>query len=175
MTGLRGTMLWAGLLLFGMTSSSQAGWVWGWRVAGYGPVNYGQVYYPAYPECVTYMPSATPQPAPLKKTSETPKSNTTKEPPLMGDAKKKGPTVTETRSKSGGYAATTGDRCKVGFWNLTGRDVTLKIDGRQQTIPKNRSLTLDLNRSFAWQMDQGETVTERVPDEQTAHEVLLRQ
>jgi hypothetical protein len=173
MTGLRGTMLWTGVLLFGLSSSAQA-WGWGWHVAGYGPVYYGPVYYPMYPECATYGPSATPQSTPLKRTSETPKS-TTKEPPLMGDVKKKGPTVTESRSKSGGYAATGGDRCKVGFWNLTGRDVTLKIDGRQQTIPKNRSLTLDLDRSFAWQMDQGEIVTERVPDEQTAHEVLLRQ
>ena len=86
----------------------------------------------------------------------------------MGDMQKKGPTVTESRSKSGGYAqeGATGDRCKVGFWNLTGRDVTLKIDGRPQVLAKNRAITVELERNMPGKSDQGETVTERVPQEQ---------
>jgi len=183
MTGFHGKAILAGLLLLGTTSSAQA-W-WGWRWWGYGPVyhqGYYQPayynYYPVYPICSTVVPVTAPQAmAPAKKVAEASPGVTTKEPPAMGEPKKKGPIVTESRSLSGGYAQAGGsrDHCKVGFWNLTGRDVTLKVGGQQQMLPKNRAVTLDLERSFAWQIDQGEAVTERVPEEQPFHEVILRQ
>jgi len=144
------------IVILGMTASAQAAENWPvYYVPSYG-------YYPYYPACSTIL-------APPKKTGEIN--------PGLGSTIKKGPTVTESRSKTGGYAeaGTTKERCKVGFWNVTGRDVTLKIDGQPRLLPKDRAVTLDLDRSFAWQIDQGESVIENVPEEQGFFEVILRQ
>jgi hypothetical protein len=180
MAGFFGKVLLAGLVLLSASSSAQA-W-WGWRWSGY-PAYYSSAYYgpayyypPVYPVCTTVIPTpAPPTMAPAKKIAEKVPAGKTTEPPALGNIMKQGPTIIESRSKSGGYASANKERCKVGFWNLTGRDVTLKIDGQQQVLPKNRAVTLDLERAFAWQIDQGETVTERVPEEQPFHEVILRQ
>lgn len=193
MAGLRGKVLLALLVLLGTSSSAQAWW-WGWRGWGYGyygPAYYGPAYYsaayyapayyayyPSYPTCSSVVPPAEPQSvAPAKKVAETVPSGTSKEPPGLGNMMKKGPTVTESRSQGGVYAggANSKDRCKVGFWNLTGRDVTLKVDGQQRLLPRDRAVTLELERAFVWQLDQGDRVTERVPDDQPFHEVILRQ
>ena len=56
---------------------------------------------------------------------------------------------------------------------MTNRDVKLTIDGKSWIVPKDRSLTLDLDRAFAWQFDGGSQQVERIPDGQTTHEVLL--
>jgi hypothetical protein len=186
MAGIRGKVILAVLVLLGTTSPAQAWW-WGWRGWGwhgrgyysyYTPAYYYAYYpaYPAYPVCPTMMTVAPPQPMPPAQKIAEP-SGQTKEPALMGDTMKKGPTITEARSMGGAYAqaGNSKERCKVGFWNLTGRDVTLKIDGQQRLVPKDRAVTLDLDRAFAWQVDQGDTVTERVPSEQPFHEVILRQ
>jgi hypothetical protein len=179
MAGFFGKVLLAGLVLLGASSSAQAWWGWRWwgYPAYYNSAYYGPAYYypPVYPVCTTVIPTPAPQSmVPAKKIAEKVPGGKTTEPPL-GNMMKQGPTVTESRSKSGGYAPANKERCKVGFWNLTGRDVTLKIDGEQQVLPKNRAVTLDLERAFAWQIDQGETVTEHVPEEQPFHEVILRQ
>jgi hypothetical protein len=177
MTGFRGKVLLAGLLLLARTPSAPA-----WSGSGYGPAHYSYyaavyyqpVYYPVYPMCVPMIPTVKP---PVKPPAQKPKmpAATTKEPPL-GAKTKKAPVITESRSQKGAYASgSSRERCKVGFWNLTGRDITLKVDGQERLLPRNRAITLTLARSFAWQIDQGETVTERVPDDQPFHEVLLRQ
>ena len=66
------------------------------------------------------------------------------------------------------------DRLKVGFWNLTGRDITLIVDGKTRTVEKNRSLSLELEREFSWQVDRMPVHIERVPDGLAAHEVVIR-
>jgi len=65
-------------------------------------------------------------------------------------------------------------RAKVGFWNITGADVTLTIDGQQRKLPKDRALTLELGRTFVWQVEGRGPRLERVPDEQNVFEVILR-
>ena len=67
------------------------------------------------------------------------------------------------------------NRCRVGFWNLSGRDVTLLIDGKAWKLSKDRAVTLDLDRQFAWQIQGGTQRVERVPEGLTAYEVLLRE
>ncbi len=218
MAGLRGKVLLAVILLFGMSSSAQA-WYWGWGGRGYyssayygpayyAPSSYWPAYYfaPVYPLCNAFPPAFVPEAArlqsvkpetvrpetvrppetpapnqpssPPKKVTETkpPPAPTTTE-PVLGNMMKKGPTVTESRSLGGAYAqgANVKDRCKVGFWNLTGRDVTLKVGGQTRSLPKDRAVTLDLERAFAWQLDQGDMNSERVPEDQPFHEVILRQ
>jgi hypothetical protein len=182
MRGLGGMAVGACLYLVLLAPPAQAEWV-GWSYAYYGPVYYVPVYYyyPAYPVCVpvapTSRPAVTPQPAPAaKKAPGRLPAPTTKEPPVMGNLQKKGPVIIESRS--GGTTLPerkSTERCKVGFWNLTGRNVTLTVDGQQQLLPKDRAVTLELTRSFVWQIDQRETVTERVPPDEAFHEVILRQ
>jgi hypothetical protein len=101
----------------------------------------------------------------------------TKEPPL--DKKMPGPPqVIESRSFSvaedkepakGGKGV-----CKVGFWNATGRDVKLVVNGQEHALARNRSLTLTLDREFAWHLDGQAAQKESVPDNRTAYEVVVR-
>ncbi len=66
------------------------------------------------------------------------------------------------------------DRCRVGFWNLSGHDVTLTIDNRTMMLAKDRALTIDLDRQFAWQADQQPQHVERIVDGQSTHEIVIR-
>jgi hypothetical protein len=187
MAGLRVKLLLAVLALLGTGSSAHA-W-WGWRFWGYGPSYYGPAYFgpayyryyaPSYTYCpsVLVYPTVRPIPAapaePAKKVANS--VPTTKEPP-SSNVMRKGPTVTESRSSGRDTAelGTSKDRCKVGFWNLTGRDITLRVEGQPRLLAKNRAVTLDLARSFSWQVDQEQASTEHVPAEEPFHEVILRQ
>src|SRR5438105_14738605 len=59
--------------------------------------------------------------------------------------------------------------CRVGFWNLSGREVTLTIAGKSWNVPKDQEITLDLDRHFAWQVDQRPQHVERIPEGQSTH------
>lgn len=85
-----------------------------------------------------------------------------------------GPEISESRSSTGKTKLMTSFRCKVGFWNVTGKDVQLEVDGQMRTIPKDRAITLDMDRRFVWRLDSGPENLERVPDEQNYFEVILR-
>ena len=189
MIGVRTKVFLAGALLLSLSASAQAfGWRWGRPAyqASYYYHPYVPVYY-SYPICTTivpvvgipHMPPATktgPVQTPVPQTKEPPAAANTDTPPLANPIRK-APTVTEARSMSSNLiqASNTKERCKVGFWNLTGRDITLKIDGQPRTLAKDRAITLELDRAFAWQIDDGASVNERVPTEQPFHEVILRQ
>jgi hypothetical protein len=99
----------------------------------------------------------------------------TAEPP--GGAKR-APVVTESRSLGGGFPEPAPrlpqGMARVGFWNITGRDLTLSIDGRTRTLAKDRAITVDVERSFTWQVNDGALHTERVPGEQNTFEVIIR-
>ena len=116
----------------------------------------------------TLWPSL-PAPTALPKPKAAP---TTKEPPLRA------PTITESRSTGGVMPAQTADvppgRAKVGFWNVTGADVILTVDGQQRKLPKDRAVTLELGRTFVWQLDGRGPRAERVPDGENLFEVILR-
>ncbi|MCI0683877.1 MAG: hypothetical protein L0Y71_17360 [Gemmataceae bacterium] len=132
------------------------------------------------------MPLAMPLPAPASTSttpnlpapgSTTPRSTapTANEPPL---SPKRAPTITESRSYGGVTRAGATDapagRCKVGFWNITGGDVTLTIDGRTRRLPKDRALDVQLPRTFVWQIDGRAAQTETIPEGQNMFEVILR-
>jgi len=116
-----------------------------------------------------------PTPAPTPKLSPRPQpvpGPTTKEPPLRA------PSVIESRSQGGVMPAEATElapgRCKIGFWNITGADVTLTVDGQERKLPKDRAVTLELGRTFVWQVSGRGPQTVRVPDGQNVFEVILR-
>jgi hypothetical protein len=118
---------------------------------------------------------AVPTPAPP---SSTPPVQT-REPPLQPGAGP-GPKVTESRSAGGSQPATveakkadTG-RYRVGFWNVTGRDLTLTVDGQSRVLPRNQSVTLTLGRQFTWQVDQRAPLAEDVPAGRSTLEIVIR-
>jgi hypothetical protein len=150
----------------------------------YAPAPVVRYYYastPVYVEpaevCVTPVVGAAPtsgyaQPYPAP-------ASTTKEPPV--DKKKlPPPKVTESRSFSPSdpmnvtAADGTSKGVRVGFWNITGRDVTLTVNGKAMVVPANRNLTLTVSREFSWYLDGQTAREERVPDDKSAHEIVLR-
>lgn len=113
----------------------------------------------------TVTPLAKPLPAP---------ASTTPEPPLDP---KRAPKISESRSYGGAgqvQADLPPGRCKVGFWNITGDDVTLTIDGQTRTLAKDRAVTMNLPRNFVWQFNGREAQAESVPEGQNVFEVILR-
>jgi hypothetical protein len=134
---------------------------------------------PAVPLAV---PLAVPTPAPPSKpTVEPPVSPKLEMPPAVkamnvpmapagGTA---APTVLEARSTNppGGPAK---DRCRVGFWNLSGKDVSLVVDGKSHAVARDRAVTLELPRTFVWRINQQAPNTERVADDQATFEVVIR-
>lgn len=117
------------------------------------------------------VPYAQPVPAPP---SQGPRPQTG-EPPLA-DPGKGAPKVSETRLTAKKIAADAGakDRCRVGFWNVSGRDVLLTVNGEQRLIPRDRSVTLTLGRSFAWQIDQRPVESGQVSAGNDTLEIVIR-
>jgi hypothetical protein len=112
------------------------------------------------------QPLATPLPAPPPSSREPP----TGSPPA--------PIITESRSLGGSRrpapAGLAAGRVRVGFWNATGRDLTLTIDGRPRTLARDRAVTLDVDRTFVWRVDDGAAKTEQVPTQERTFEVIIR-
>jgi hypothetical protein len=114
---------------------------------------------------------AQPTPAPPSQTKEPPPGKKDLPPPK----------VTESRSFSIGVdkAGTTTEvvakaTCRVGFWNISGRDVALNINGQTHVVPANRNVTVMLNREFSWHVEGQQAQQERLPDDKTAHEIVIR-
>jgi hypothetical protein len=98
----------------------------------------------------------------------------TGEPPLDKKALPP-PKVTETRSFSLTAVEVTGKGlCRVGFWNISGRDVSLTVSGKAVVVPANRNVTLTVSREFSWQVDGQTTQQERVAEDKAAHEIVIR-
>jgi hypothetical protein len=75
---------------------------------------------------------------------------------------------------AGDRAKPAGDRCSVAFWNLSAQDLTLKVDGQKRILPRGKSLTLELDRKFVWQVEGREPEAERVPANETGLEIVIR-
>jgi hypothetical protein len=161
-----------------VAGSAHAGWVY-WVAPAY-PACYPirvAYFYPAfvYPLPVTVMPLATPTPAPPSTApspykAQMPSADKSAHAPAMSSA---GPSVVESRTSSG-TADSPDTRFRVGFWNLSGKDVTLVIDGRPHSLARDRALTLELPRVFSWQVDQEAAQQGRVPEGKTAMELVIR-
>jgi hypothetical protein len=159
---------------------------WGYYRSAYYPAYYGGAYYPnysyptaayvpysAYPAGCAVMPAALATTTPYAVPKAAPPSQTP-EPPTASSPKK--PTITESRSLGGSYPAASSEigSLPVGFWNATGRDVSLTVNGQTHSLRRNQALNLRLDRTFTWQLAGGEARQENVPDSQLSHEVILR-
>src|SRR5262249_6282794 len=108
-----------------------------------------------------------------------PPSGSSAEPPL-GKPDSRAPKITESRYAGTGAAtpqspAPVGKTAlKVGFWNVTGRDVNLVIEGKTHRLPRDRALTIDVPHSFTWMLECVSHRSEEVPSTQTRHEIVLR-
>jgi hypothetical protein len=185
---LQGSAL-AVLLVVAGSGSARADW---WAYSSCSPSFYYTAYYypvttpvyyviqPAAYACPTPVvrPAigiggyAQPQPAPPSQGIEGPQ-----------EKKKAGPPkVTESQALSGSDVNVTalavdGDGnsvCRVGFWNVSGRDVKLTVSGKTYDVQRDRSLNLILSRTFSWGIDGHEPQADRVPDERMSHEIVIR-
>jgi hypothetical protein len=103
------------------------------------------------------------------------------EPPLLkkvemppADKDKPGPVVIELRSERLSSEGLPRDRCRVGFWNLSGKDVTIVVDGMTRLVTRDRAVTLQLPRDFVWRIDRQPAQSVRVADDKTVHEIVIR-
>jgi hypothetical protein len=65
-------------------------------------------------------------------------------------------------------------RCSVSFWNLSSRDLVLKVGTQSLTLACGRSATLDLEREFTWKIDGREAESGRVAANESALEIIIR-
>jgi hypothetical protein len=172
---------------------------WGYTASYSYPASYYPTYYPVYyrvPAVATvsyYAPAwqvyAVPAPVVCPPTvtvsvpagplyavpTPAPPSQTFEPPPAKTGA---GPVVTEARAGTALKTVAAGgagnDRVRVGFWNVSGRDLTLTIDGQQHVLPRNRSITLNLGRQFTWRIDQRAPQSENIAEGNSTMEIVLR-
>jgi hypothetical protein len=135
--------------------------------------------YWVYPYYCVPSPMIVPVPnaprLPLARPTPAPPSQSTEPPLNKGVANEfKAPVIRTTHSQANVPAPLLKDRCRVGFWNLTGRDVTLNVDGKAWTLPRDRATTLELDRQFIWQADAQSQRNVIVPDGQSTFEVVIR-
>jgi hypothetical protein len=149
-------------------------------------------YYPApicWQPCPIYMPICPPPgpgsaaPAPPGGAPEPPLAAPTAAPPSAGPISpgKGQPEVSESRSfyESFGVQSPStdkppADRCALGFWNLTGRDLTVSVAGQAHIVLRGKTLKLQVGRQFAWRLEGHEPQNETVPMENSGVEIVLR-
>jgi hypothetical protein len=91
------------------------------------------------------------------------------------------PAVSESRSYYDTYPVAPdrssqplGERCSIEFWNLTRRDLTVKVDGSPHLLKQGRNLLLDLGRHFVWQVERHDPQRENIPVGESALEIVIR-
>jgi hypothetical protein len=75
---------------------------------------------------------------------------------------------------SSGSAKTVNGRCSVSFWNLSKKALVLQVSGRRLSLDRGRSLTLELDRQFTWQIEGREERTQTVASGESALDILIR-
>jgi hypothetical protein len=72
-------------------------------------------------------------------------------------------------------AKSSGDSCKVDFWNLTNKDLVLRIDGgAPQVVPRGKSLPVLVGRQFTWQVDGHEMQATPIEGREAALQIVIR-
>jgi hypothetical protein len=67
------------------------------------------------------------------------------------------------------------DRCTVDFWNLTSKDLILRINGEPPFfLPHSKSLPVTTGRQFHWQVEGRQTQATRVQDGESALQIVIR-
>jgi hypothetical protein len=89
--------------------------------------------------------------------------------------------ITESKSYYDAYVAAVvcatppvRGKAKIGFWNLSPRDLTLTVDGQVHLLKKGRSLKLELDRQFVWKVGEHKPQMEQVPDQVPGLELVIR-
>ena len=72
-------------------------------------------------------------------------------------------------ARAGGKAT-----CSVVFWNMTEREVTLAVEGKSYTVVAKGSMKLDLGREFRWGVNDAEPRQQKVPEEESGMEIVIR-
>jgi hypothetical protein len=67
-----------------------------------------------------------------------------------------------------------GERSSVAFWNLSDRDLTLKVAGQIRTLPRGQKVGLELARKFTWQVDERQPREETVAVTDPGLEIVIR-
>jgi hypothetical protein len=67
-----------------------------------------------------------------------------------------------------------GERCSIEFFNLTDKDLAMKIDGQPRTLARGRSLSLDLARRFTWQIEGRDVNQENIAMGEAAMQIVIR-
>jgi hypothetical protein len=62
----------------------------------------------------------------------------------------------------------------VGFWNLSGHALRLRVDGRDHRIASGETLKLEVGRQFVWRVDDREPQSEQIPAQAPALEIVIR-
>jgi hypothetical protein len=71
-------------------------------------------------------------------------------------------------------AAPPRERCTVIFWNVSDRDLLLRVNDQSQVLPRGRSLRIESCRAFTWQVEGREAQSEKVADSESAIEIVIR-
>lgn len=64
---------------------------------------------------------------------------------------------------------------KVGFFNHSGRDMELTVNGEAVKLPKDQYITMKLPRNFNWSEKGGKSREAKIPDDSDGLEIVLRQ
>ena len=76
---------------------------------------------------------------------------------------------------SPGGSKRTGDHYSVDFWNLTGKDLVLRIAGEAPLVlPRNKNLPVAAGRQLTWQVEGHATQTTRVESGESALQIVIR-
>jgi hypothetical protein len=67
-----------------------------------------------------------------------------------------------------------GDTPAVRVWNLSGQDLTIRVDGTTQAVPSGQSVRLSVARQFVWQVVGREPQAGRIPETQAGLEIIVR-
>jgi hypothetical protein len=146
-------------------------------------------YYFAVPVPVVYAPPvvclpvgnpprlyAQPLPAPASSKKEPPLADPDKAAPGQSESKK-----VQTAKYFDAYAVAPAaglprpeGRCSVSFWNLSQQELNLKVGEKRMTLAAGRTLTLDLERRFNWQIEGRDAQTGQVADKDSALEIVIR-
>ncbi len=104
----------------------------------------------------------------------TPPSKETKEPP-KGD-KLRGPILQEIKSVTKGSEPAPSATCRVGFWNFREREVTITVAEQKivRKVPAKQGFSVDLPREFTWRIDDEMPQLDRVPDNKSEAERIVR-
>lgn len=141
---------------------------------------------PAPPAASPTIPPSTPAPPTASPTPQAPASpppSTAPSLPVLPTLPppRSGPGVSETRSYFDLYPVVprntdqpSRDTCSAGFWNLSGRDLTVKVNGQERVLAQGQSLSLRVGRLFTWQVEGRDPHTERIQSGDAGVEILLR-